>query len=207
MELRYQALQKTQAKMLKDMETAIAKRDIIVVGARGKKQHGTGGAGTTGAGLNTTPPTTAAVKKQLKQLKKTLAKTEAETAARQADIEVADGSLASLQAAVGEAAVEHDAVEAEVNGMQEKINDLLYQKQRAADSNAMLQRLLQQYKGLEGPNAEPAPKAVKVVRELQAAEDEQQAVLGCIARVAKEFPHLAQILESVGALAKIEIPI
>ena len=202
MSLRYAALQKKQAKMLKDMETSIAKRDIIVVGNRGKKSQGKKSGSSASA-----PQTKAAVRKQCKQLKKNLQKTERETQGRQEEIDEAERALETLETNVAEYASEQEAIDNEVNGMQEQINDLLYQKQRAADSNAMLQRLLAQYKGLQAPDAEPTPAAIKVVRDLQSAEAEQEAVLKCIDRVAKEFPHLSQILESVGALAKIEIPI
>jgi chromosome segregation ATPase len=196
MQLRFTALQKKQGKMLKDMETAIAKRDVIVVGNRGKKKH----AGKA--------PTKTAVRKKCKQLKKQLTKTEKETNVRQAEIVASENELQTLEAKVSEGVVEQEKIDNELNSMQEKINDLLYQKQRSADTNAMLQRLLQQYKQFENDeNEETTPSAIKVVRELQSAEEEQQAVLQCISTVSREFPHLAQILESVGALAKLEIPI
>mmetsp|Transcript_18574 Transcript_18574/g.27225 ORF Transcript_18574/g.27225 Transcript_18574/m.27225 type:complete len:890 (+) Transcript_18574:121-2790(+) len=198
MQLRLTALQKKQAKIVKDMRTSIQKRDIIVTANRGKKSNKQSGA---------SPQTKADVRKQCKTLKKNLRKTEKETQERHKEIIDAESKLEVLEVKVSEFSSEQEAIDEEVNAMQEKINDLLYQKQRAADSNAMLQRLLHQYKSLEDPDAEPTPSAIKVVRDLQTAESEQEAVLKCIDRVAKEFPHLSQILESVGALAKIEIPI
>lgn len=199
MQLRFAALQKKQSKMLKDMETAIAKRDIIVVGNRGKKSHGGSG--------KSTPSTKSAVRKQCKVLRKKIQKTEQEIRLRQREVLEAESLLETLEKQIAEGSSEQGEIDAEVNAMQERINELLYQKQRAADSRAMLQRLIQQYNALEAPDAEPTPPAIKIVRDLQNAEEEQQLVLRCIDRVASEFPHLSQILQSVGALAKIEIPI
>ena len=91
MSLRFAALQKKQAKMLKDMETAVGKRDIIVVGNRGKKKGKVGGGGG-GGGAGTAAATKSAVRKQCKQLKKSIKKTEDESRQRQQEIEIGRAS-------------------------------------------------------------------------------------------------------------------
>ena len=91
--------------------------------------------------------------------------------------------------------------------MQEQINDMLYQKQKVVDSNAMMHRLIRKYKALTAPNPPPPASPRSTTKLLVQAEDEKSAVLRCVATLQQEFPHLQDVLGRVGALTQIEIPL
>merc|ERR1711924_302521 len=80
--------------------------------------------------------------------------------------------------------------EAEVADMQERINDMLYQKQRVVDSNAMMHRLLRKYKALTSPHPPPPATPRSTTKLVVQAEDEKAAVLRCVSALQHEFPHL-----------------
>merc|ERR1711881_194324 len=115
--------------------------------------------------------------------------------------------LEKLEETANAMSSEQQQIEGMVAEMQEQINDMLYQKQKVVDSNAMMHRLLRKYKALAAPNP-PLPASPRsTTKMLVQAEDEKAAVLRCVVSLQSEFPHLQDVLGRVGALTQIEIPI
>merc|ERR1712100_81002 len=112
-----------------------------------------------------------------------------------------------LERKTSEYAREQEALDEEVKEMQEKINNMLYEKQRVGDTNAMVQRLLRKYKTVNSPNPPQPSSPRSTLRLLTAAEGEQQDILKCIEQLQSEFSHLSDVLSRVGALTQIECPI
>merc|ERR1719326_1644598 len=71
------------------------------------------------------------------------------------EIKVAEAQLDKLEEAANNMGSEQQEIEGMVAEMQEQINDMLYQKQKVVDSNAMLHRLLRKYKALTSPHPPP----------------------------------------------------
>lgn len=192
MQLRMKALQRRQDEVLKEMEIAIDKRESIAVRHRGKKSHG---------------KSKTALKSRIIQLKKTLSTTKKDIQHHAQLCTEASQEQEDLERRTSEYAREQEALDEEVKEMQEKINNMLYEKQRVGDTNAMMQRLLRKYKTVNSPNPPQPSSPRSTLRLLTAAEDEQQDILKCIEQLQSEFSHLSDVLSRVGALTQIECPI
>merc|ERR1712025_547574 len=127
--------------------------------------------------------------------------------AHEKEVASAESHLEELEETANNMSSEQQEIEGMVSEMQEQINDMLYQKQKLVDSNAMMHRLIRKYKSLTSPNPPPPASPRSTTKLVVQAEDEKSAVLRCVATLQQEFPHLQDVLGRVGALTQIEIPI
>jgi len=146
-------------------------------------------------------------RKEAVTLRRNIKSTNEEIMKRDKEVNLAEEELEDKEKVANQMSSEQQQIELEVAEMQEKINDMLYQKQRVVDSNAMMHRLLRKYKALNAPRPPPPASPRSTVRLLSTAEEEKAAVLRCVAALQEEFPHIGDVLGRVGALTQIEIPI
>jgi chromosome segregation ATPase len=192
MELKLSKVEREQEDAMKQIELAIDKRETLATRFRGQKNKAM---------------SSVKIKKQCSQLKKTLKKTAQDTMEHEQAVKLAEAELEELEKEANLMTAEQQEIETSVAQMQEQINDMLYQKQRVVDSNAMMHRLLRKYKAINAPRPPPPASPRSTVRLLSQAEEEKAAVLRCVKTLQAEFPHLQDVLGRVGALTQIEIPI
>ena len=99
-----------------------------------------------------------------------------------------------------QAQVQEEA-EADVGDLQQTINDALYEKQKVADTAAMMQRMLRRYKAAAAGNFNVAGEM-----SLLDSQRERDGVLRCVRHLKAEFPQFAEVLTRVGALTEIPLP-
>jgi len=192
MKLQLSKLKGEQEETMRQIEMSIDKREALAVRFRGQKNK---------------DMTNVKVKKKCAALKRTIKMNHEETMKHENDIKDAEAQLEKLEATANTMSTEQQQIEGMVAEMQEQINDMLYQKQKVVDSNAMLHRLLRKYKALTSPHPPPPASPRSTTKALVQAEDEKAAVLRCVATLQHEFPHLQDVLGRVGALTQIQIPI
>merc|ERR550514_2071822 len=131
MKLRFTTLKREQERMIKEMELAIDKRETIAVRNRGRKKTGY---------------TKASMNQRISQLRKMQASTEKDSRRCAALLKQKEEEIEMLGQQLQEAAREQEQAEADVSELQQTINDALYEKQKVADTTAMMQRMLKRYK-------------------------------------------------------------
>merc|ERR1712025_241353 len=174
------------------IEMSIDKREALATRFRGQKNKSM---------------TNVKIKKQCANLKRTIKTNHEQTMAHEKEVASTESHLEELEGTANNMSSEQQEIEGMVSEMQEQINDMLYQKQKVVDSNAMMHRLLRKYKALTSPHSPPPATPRSTTKSLMQAQDEKAAVLRCVAALQSEFPHLQDVLGRVGALTQIQIPI
>ena len=134
MKLRFSTLKREQERMIKEMELAIDKRETIAVRNRGRKKTGY---------------TKSSMQRRIQQLKKMQASTEGDSRRCAALLQQKEEEIEMLGQQLQEQAQVQEEAEADVSDLQQTINDALYEKQKVADTAAMMQRMLRRYKAAE----------------------------------------------------------
>merc|ERR1712224_384351 len=192
MRLQLSKLKREQEDTMQQIEMSIDKREALATRFRGQKNKSM---------------TNVKIKKQCANLKRTIKTNHEQTMAHEKEVASAESHLEELEETANNMSSEQQEIEGMVSKMQEQINDMLYQKQKVVDSNAMMHRLIRKYKALNAPHPPPPASPRSTTKQLVQAEDEKAAVLRCVATLQQEFPHLQDVLGRVGALTQIEIPI
>merc|ERR1711900_33615 len=95
------------------------------------------------------------IKKNISALKRTIKANHEDTMTHEKDVQVAEAQLEALEKTANQMSSDQQTIETSVAEVQEQINDMLYQKQRVVDSNAMMHRLLRKYKAINAPRPPP----------------------------------------------------
>jgi len=186
MKLRFSTLKREQERMIKEMELAIDKRETIAVRNRGRKKAGY---------------TKSSMERRIQQLKKMQASTEKDGRRCAALLQQKEEEIEVLGQQLQEQAQVQEEAEADVSDLQQTINDALYEKQKVADTCAMMQRMLRRYKAAAGGNFSAAGEL-----SLLDAQRERDSVLRSVRHLKVEFPQFAEVLTRVGALTEIPLP-
>lgn len=189
MELRLRALRRNEEDMIKEMELAIEKREMISIANRGKKTKAHGGA------------TQGQLRKQVKTMKVSLRTAQRETADLENGLREGKSVFDEVSAATQRKARNYERIEVQVQEMQGAINTALYDKQRSSDAIAKQSRMLKRYRAVAGQRL--ALDAERIAGELAQAEQQRQAIQAVIGTVQGEFPQLEEVLSRVLNLGEV----
>jgi len=187
MKLRFSTLKREQERMIKEMELAIDKRETIAVRNRGRKKAGY---------------TKSSMSRRIAQLKKMQASTEKDTRRCGALLKAKEEEIEVLGQQLQEHTQIQEEAEAEVSDLQQTINDALYEKQKVADTTAMMQRMLKRYKAAAAGNFGVQAGDLSLLD----AQRERDSVLRAVRLLKVEYPQFAEVLGRVGALTEIPLP-
>jgi len=187
MKLRFSTLKREQERMIKEMELAIDKRETIAVRNRGRKKTGY---------------TKSSMNRRVAQLKKMQSSTEQDSRRCAALLQQKEEEIEVLGQQLQEHAQVQEEAEAEVSDLQQTINDALYEKQKVADTTAMMQRMLKRYKAAASGNFATGGGDLSLLD----AQRERDAVLRAVRHLKVEYPQFAEVLGRVGALTEIPLP-
>jgi chromosome segregation ATPase len=192
MKLQLSKLKREQEDTIIQIEMSIDKREALAHRFRGQKDNSN---------------TNVKIKKKCTALRRTIKANHQDTMKHENEVKDAEAQLEKLEETANTMSSEQQEIEGMVAEMQEQINDMLYQKQKVVDSNAMMHRLIRKYKALNAPHPPPPASPRSTTKQLVQAEDEKSAVLRVVSKLQEEFPHLQDVLGRVGALTQIKIPI
>jgi chromosome segregation ATPase len=187
MELRLRALRRTEEDMIKEMERAIEKREMISMQNRGKKKRSFSTQGE--------------LRKQVKQMKSALKGAQRETGELETGLRECKSDFGRVSVETQRKARQYEMVEGQVQELQGSINTALYEKQRCTDAIAKRARMLKRYRAVAGQRL--SLDGERVAGELAQAEQQRQAIQSVIGTLQGEFPQLEEVLSRVGNLGEV----
>ena len=229
MRLRAGALERTQEKLIKDMELAIDKREMISIKVKAKSS----GAAAAAAAA---PVTQIGVKKQIAALKNSLRAATVDAQGYDEALQLKRGELEEIEAAVEAETKTLSSFEAEAAALQHSINGTLYEKQRNLEKLAsiqvrrsphsracfhvpsrlvcvmcmrwravVLQRTLNRYEALSrGRRAPLSPDEADSVHDAErAAIEDQQRIRAVIDGLVEAHPGMSEVLHRVSQLLDV----
>lgn len=206
MRLRFEALQRDQERMIKEMERAIEKRELIALRQASAKRSAAAAASTTSlpSAGSTGELSRAAVRKRMAMLQRQLEKARQDVDGYERAVRQKEADMAALAAELEHASGEFGRLEDRANALQRAINDALYEKQRLTDRTAKYRRMLRRYDELARRSTRGGlVDDVRVERELAAAQQEQEQVRAVIRGLSGQFGKLGEVLTRVEALLDI----
>merc|ERR1719498_2104359 len=159
MKIKLAKLKRDQQDMIQQIELAIDKREALATRFRGKKDKGN---------------SNVKKRKEAATIRRNIKSINEEIMTKDKEVALAEQELEEKEKVANQMSSEQQDIEVEVADMQENINDMLYQKQRVVDSNAMMHRLLRKYKALNAPRPPPPASPRSTVRLLSAADKKKQ---------------------------------
>ncbi|CEG40306.1 uncharacterized protein PHALS_10514 [Plasmopara halstedii] len=194
MQLRLEALQRSQEQMLQDMEQAVHKRDVIAMRGRSKKEQ-------------EAELTFAALTAKVSTLQNQLRKSERDTSRL-------DKSIRTQLVAGQEISFQLEKVSAEVKvheergvSLQRSINTALYNKQRYIDAAARKLRMIKRFDSLCRGVGTGSLDNEQANFKLKKAKEGIEKVRAIVSMLEKQNPHLAEVLPRVLLLAEDPPPL
>ncbi len=198
MKLRLETLQRDQERLVREMERAIDKHEDIAIKYRGRKGGKVpGDGGLTRRGVQATAT----------KLQREIAAKQERLAAYAAAIEDKKRVLQQAKTAAGEANQHVKEWEGKTAQLQKAVNALAYDKQRAEEAAAALQRRAERYEAILSGQVAPPEEEGAAEQELRAAQQQAEAVRKSIQSMMQHHPELTDVLQRVQALldvAKVE---
>eukprot|EP00948_MAST-09A_sp_MAST-9A-sp1_P000466 g466.t1 len=192
MELRHEALKREQEKMIKEMERAVAKREIISLKYSSRASSGT---------------TKQALQKRLRRLNKDLRQFNDESKEHQNLIDEKLQTIDKLGSSISEAFENFAELETDTNELQNEINNKLYKKQQYMDKLAHKRKFVERCEraiARGDPNHGPQDE-VAAEEQLQNEVEQQRSLRKILATLKSDenLKHMQEVFNRVEKLLEI----